>query len=267
MCPSEACASLDILAQCLLVFHVQRTVSQKQGNFGAETPASLQISWEIVYQQRQVVLIFSLEPNPPGTPKPRYTPSHRNIMAKQELKEISKAELAKHNTKEDLWFIIHNKVYDVTKYQTEHPGGIDVLMQFAADDASEIFEATSLSDEARKKLDKLIVGQLPCKDQEDDVEVFHKVYPDTHNPDRKPLGKEIFALFLGLTGLVAFCTSKVSARYHLVLVGVRLARAGACIARALTPCTPRRRACIQYTQLRGTTHVPLPSLVCSLSLT
>jgi cytochrome-b5 reductase len=136
-------------------------------------------------------------------------------MAEKELKEISKAELAKHNTKEDLWFIIHNKVYDVTKYQTEHPGGIEVLMQLAADDASEMFEATGHSDEARKKLDKLIVGQLPSEDREDDVEVFHKVYPDTHNPDLKPLGKESYALFLGLTGMVAYCTSKVSSRYHL----------------------------------------------------
>ncbi len=71
-------------------------------------------------------------------------------MAEKELKEISKAELAKHNTKEDLWFIIHNKVYDVTKYQTEHPGGIEVLMQLAADDASEMFEATGHSDEPER---------------------------------------------------------------------------------------------------------------------
>ncbi|TQS32822.1 hypothetical protein Golomagni_06853, partial [Golovinomyces magnicellulatus] len=145
--------------------------------FGAETPACKRERHAgNCISTRQVIPTFSLEPNPPGTLKPRYTPSRRNnfIMAEKELKEISKAELAKHNTKEDLWFIIHNKVYDVTKYQTEHPGGIEVLMQLAADDASEMFEATGHSDEARKKLDKLIVGQLPSEDREDDVEVFHK---------------------------------------------------------------------------------------------
>lgn len=38
-------------------------------------------------------------------------------------KTFTKEEVGKHNTAEDCWIIVHNKVYDVTKFLSEHPGG------------------------------------------------------------------------------------------------------------------------------------------------
>ncbi len=38
-------------------------------------------------------------------------------------KTFTKEEVAKHNKAEDCWIIVHNKVYDVTKFLSEHPGG------------------------------------------------------------------------------------------------------------------------------------------------
>lgn len=52
-------------------------------------------------------------------------------------KEITAADVAKHNTESDCWLIIGNaktggqKVYDVSKYLDEHPGGAEVMMEFA----------------------------------------------------------------------------------------------------------------------------------------
>ncbi|RYO88685.1 hypothetical protein DL766_006714 [Monosporascus sp. MC13-8B] len=57
-------------------------------------------------------------------------------------------EAARHQTKNDLWLIIHNKVYDVTKFMDEHPGGEDVLLDQAGQDASSAFEDVGHSDEA-----------------------------------------------------------------------------------------------------------------------
>jgi len=40
-------------------------------------------------------------------------------------------EVKKHNTKSDIWFSIGGKVYDVTKFLDEHPGGEEVLLEQA----------------------------------------------------------------------------------------------------------------------------------------
>jgi cytochrome b involved in lipid metabolism len=35
-------------------------------------------------------------------------------------------QVAEHNTRDDIWFAIHGKVYDVTGFLDEHPGGEEV---------------------------------------------------------------------------------------------------------------------------------------------
>jgi len=38
-------------------------------------------------------------------------------------KMFTKEQVAQHNKPDDCWIIVHNKVYDVTKFLSEHPGG------------------------------------------------------------------------------------------------------------------------------------------------
>ena len=45
--------------------------------------------------------------------------------------EYTMAEVAKHNTDKDCWLAIHGKVYDVTKFLDEHPGGEEVMLDDA----------------------------------------------------------------------------------------------------------------------------------------
>lgn len=39
------------------------------------------------------------------------------------------AEVAKHCTKETCWIVIDSKVYNVTSFLQQHPGGAAVIMQ------------------------------------------------------------------------------------------------------------------------------------------
>lgn len=44
-------------------------------------------------------------------------------------------EVRQHSTKKDRWFVIENRVYDVSKWM-KHPGGQMVLTHYAGQDAT-----------------------------------------------------------------------------------------------------------------------------------
>lgn len=56
--------------------------------------------------------------------------------------------------------VIEGKVYDVTKFLEEHPGGEDILVDSSGRDATREFEDVGHSDEARTQLEPLLVGTL-----------------------------------------------------------------------------------------------------------
>ncbi len=56
------------------------------------------------------------------------------------VKTFSADEVSKHNSANDCWLVIHNKVYDVTKFISSHPGGKKVIINLAGKDATNEFE-------------------------------------------------------------------------------------------------------------------------------
>lgn len=48
-----------------------------------------------------------------------------------EARSISQTELQQHLEEKDCWLAIHGKVYDVSSYLVDHPGGLDVMMEYA----------------------------------------------------------------------------------------------------------------------------------------
>ncbi|CUA69568.1 L-lactate dehydrogenase (cytochrome) [Rhizoctonia solani] len=53
---------------------------------------------------------------------------------------LSAQEVAKHNTSESCWIIVSGKVYDVTEFLSEHPGGSAILLKHAGKDATAAYD-------------------------------------------------------------------------------------------------------------------------------
>ncbi|XP_023029470.1 cytochrome b5 [Leptinotarsa decemlineata] len=76
------------------------------------------------------------------------------------LIQLSTKEIEEHNDDKSTWIVINNKVYDVTAYLKEHPGGEEVLLEHAGKDGSEAFEEADHSSDARELMTKYQIGEL-----------------------------------------------------------------------------------------------------------
>ncbi|CAG7864688.1 hypothetical protein BRARA_I03111 [Brassica rapa] len=75
-------------------------------------------------------------------------------------KIYSMEEVAAHNKQDDCWIVIDGKVYDVTPYMDEHPGGDDVLLAVTGKDATDEFEDAGHSKTARELMEEYFIGEL-----------------------------------------------------------------------------------------------------------
>ncbi|XP_057956963.1 cytochrome b5 [Malania oleifera] len=75
-------------------------------------------------------------------------------------KVFTLAEVSQHNSPQDCWLIISGKVYDVTKFLEDHPGGDDVLLSATGKDATDDFEDVGHSSSARSMMDEYYVGEI-----------------------------------------------------------------------------------------------------------
>ncbi|OAY32789.1 cytochrome b5 [Manihot esculenta] len=69
-------------------------------------------------------------------------------------------EVSEHNTHKDCWLVIEGKVYDVTKFLEDHPGGDEVLLAATGKDATDDFDDVGHSSSARAMMDEFYVGEI-----------------------------------------------------------------------------------------------------------
>ncbi|XP_072323263.1 cytochrome b5 isoform X2 [Scyliorhinus torazame] len=90
-------------------------------------------------------------------------------MAENREEEVKKyyrlEELKQHSNGNSAWINIHNKIYDVTTFLEEHPGGEEVLKEQAGGDASEAFDDVGHSSDAREMTKKYLIGELHPDDR------------------------------------------------------------------------------------------------------
>lgn len=78
---------------------------------------------------------------------------------------ITLEEVAFHDTPRDCWVVIYDRVYDISTFLDEHPGGSDVMLEYAGQDASTAFRSSGHSRHTAKTLDRFLVGELPMHER------------------------------------------------------------------------------------------------------
>ncbi|KAK4990141.1 hypothetical protein LTR50_002771 [Elasticomyces elasticus] len=79
---------------------------------------------------------------------------------------LSKSDVASHNKPDSLWIIVDEDVYDLSKFQDEHPGGKKILQRVAGKDASKQFWKYHNESILKKYKKQLQVGSLDTKPKE-----------------------------------------------------------------------------------------------------
>ncbi|KAH0456549.1 hypothetical protein IEQ34_014456 [Dendrobium chrysotoxum] len=92
-------------------------------------------------------------------------------------------DVSKHSATKDCWLIIHGKVYDVTPFMDDHPGGDEVLLAATKKDATNDFEDVGHSNPARDLMDKYCIGKIDASTLPVN-RVFIQPEQTPYNPDK-----------------------------------------------------------------------------------
>jgi cytochrome b involved in lipid metabolism len=85
--------------------------------------------------------------------------------AKDDLPIFTLDEVSYHDTPNDCWMIIYDRVYDVTSFLSEHPGGDEIMLEYAGRDATLAFRSVGHSSMAETLLKPFLMGILVEKER------------------------------------------------------------------------------------------------------
>ncbi|RCI06724.1 fatty acid alpha-hydroxylase [Rhizopus stolonifer] len=64
-------------------------------------------------------------------------------------------QVEEHNTLESLWVIFNDRVYDITEFAKDHPGGDDILLKYAGKDITKVMSDIDMHDHSQAAFDML----------------------------------------------------------------------------------------------------------------
>ena len=126
-------------------------------------------------------------------------------------------ELKKHKSKDSCWLLIHGKIYDVTQFAEEHPGGEEILFESGGKDATQDFEDVGHSPSAEDLMEKYYIGDLAGATQKPKSEPKKDTAP-TLSAAKKAQASESglllsaipFFLIIGISVYVKFFMDKIN---------------------------------------------------------
>lgn len=109
-------------------------------------------------------------------------------MVAQSLRKHTLVEIKKHNSLKSCWIIHNNKVYDVTDFVADHPGGDDLILSHAGQDVAGVMKDPlehDHSESAYEILDEYCIGVVDHGEKTDygalnvDAGIKHRPVKDT----------------------------------------------------------------------------------------
>ncbi|KAM0900331.1 hypothetical protein ACQ4PT_020702 [Festuca glaucescens] len=140
-----------------------------------------------------------------------------------ETKQLfSPSDVSLHASRKDCWVVIHGKVYDVTKFLEDHPGGEDVLLHVSASgDATEAFEDVGHSTSAISMMNSYLIGSvegyMPPSASED-ATVGGIVQPQNSRTMQRNKGSPAQNTFLDFVLPLFMIVLAIAAWYYLTFV-------------------------------------------------
>ncbi|MBA0682291.1 hypothetical protein Goari_024021 [Gossypium aridum] len=111
-------------------------------------------------------------------------------------------EASQHNTKDDCWVVIDGKVYDVTPYLDEHPGGDDVVLAATGKDATDDFEDAGHSKSAKELMLNFCIGELDTSAPIiPELEIASKKETANYSRNLMDLTKQYWAVPVAIVGI------------------------------------------------------------------
>ncbi len=97
----------------------------------AQTPTKVVVPTESTTTTQNVA--------PSNTPPPTIVAPTPTAAPKQNTVVYNLAEVSKHNNANDCWMVIDGKIYNVTSYIPQHPGGPEKIIRNCGKDGTQIF--------------------------------------------------------------------------------------------------------------------------------
>lgn len=145
------------------------------------------------------------------------------------LQEINRHEVLLHNTPEDCWVILFNKVYDLSEFISSHPGGSHIFITRAGEDCSSYFLARhGYNQHHLKHLEQFKIGELPLAEripEEDLKEDFVQELVELcqkKNLFSVDLGKKRKFFFMRLIMVLVFFASSYFVLFSSVHIGISI---------------------------------------------
>ncbi|OZJ05476.1 hypothetical protein BZG36_01608 [Bifiguratus adelaidae] len=121
---------------------------------------------DVAYEEEEIVEEEPVEKDGPnqsdsGTLRVRKT-NQMKVVAGQ------RKNVKKHNTLKSCWVIHNSKVYDVTEFVQDHPGGEDLIMEYAGTDVTKVMADVlehEHSESAYELLDEYLIGRIALEDE------------------------------------------------------------------------------------------------------